>query len=118
MPRVRKLPVEYDAHQWNPGDLGTAGRVVGSLMARGVEFNHPSGSGATTTLAIHTLEGVMVAQPGDWVIIGNEPGEAWPVRGDIFARTYEVVDRDELLADSEFDGTLTRFFDAEAGRPV
>ena len=94
MPRFRKLPIEYDAHQWQPGDLNMVGPLVGVLVANGVDFNHPSGSGGTTTLAIQTLEGAMVAQPGDWIVIGHEPGEAWPVRADIFAATYEPVGGD------------------------
>ena len=53
---------------------------------------------------IETLEGVMHASAGDYIITGVE-GERYPCKPDIFARTYEPVDsgpaspdRDALLA--------------------
>lgn len=85
--RYRKRPVVIEAMRWMPGDLGAAGAMVGWLMGR-ADFHHPSGSGGTTTLAIRTLEGEMLAQPGDWIIRGVQ-GEFYPCRADIFAATYE-----------------------------
>lgn len=40
---------------------------------------------------IHTLEGVMVADPGDWIITGIK-GEKYPCKADIFAATYDAVE--------------------------
>ena len=37
---------------------------------------------------IKTLEGVMHASPGDWIIRGVN-GELYPCKPDIFAKTYE-----------------------------
>lgn len=42
-------------------------------------------------LSIETLEGTMLAQPGDWIITGVK-GERYPCKPDIFAATYEPVD--------------------------
>lgn len=39
---------------------------------------------------IHTLEGVMKANVGDYVITAST-GERWPVRNDIFKLTYEII---------------------------
>lgn len=39
---------------------------------------------------IETLEGVMVANPGDWIITGVK-GERYPCKDDIFQETYELV---------------------------
>lgn len=39
-------------------------------------------------LDIETLEGVMHASPGDWIITGVK-GEQYPCKPDIFAATYE-----------------------------
>lgn len=39
-------------------------------------------------LYIGTLEGVMVAAPGDWIIRGVK-GEIYPCKPEIFAATYE-----------------------------
>lgn len=46
---------------------------------------------ATGFLLIATLEGVMQAKPGDWVIRGVQ-GEFYPCRDDIFRATYEAVE--------------------------
>jgi len=37
---------------------------------------------------IHTLEGVMIGNVGDWIIQGVK-GELYPVKNDIFLLTYE-----------------------------
>lgn len=42
-------------------------------------------------LVIHTLEGDMLAQPGDYIITGVH-GEQYPCKQDIFEETYEPVD--------------------------
>jgi hypothetical protein len=39
---------------------------------------------------IHTLEGDMIASPGDWIITGVH-GEKYPCKPDIFEKTYEKV---------------------------
>jgi len=41
---------------------------------------------------IHTLEGDMVAEVGDWIITGVK-GEVYPCKPDIFEATYEAVSR-------------------------
>lgn len=42
---------------------------------------------------IHTLEGDMLASPGDFVITGLR-GEQYPCKPDIFWKTYEPVSSD------------------------
>lgn len=42
----------------------------------------------TDRIEIPTLEGVMKASPGDWIIKGVQ-GEFYPCRNDIFEATYE-----------------------------
>ena len=41
-------------------------------------------------MEIPTLEGVMRADPGDWIITGVK-GERYPVKDEIFKMTYEEV---------------------------
>ncbi len=43
---------------------------------------------------IHTLEGDMTAQMGDWIITGVK-GERYPCKPDIFELLYEKVDEGE-----------------------
>jgi hypothetical protein len=42
-------------------------------------------------LYIGTLEGEMMARPGDWIIRGVK-GEIYPCKPDIFAATYEAAE--------------------------
>ncbi|MEK4628073.1 hypothetical protein MKZ17_07690 [Solibacillus sp. FSL R7-0682] len=42
-------------------------------------------------LYIETLEGTMKADIGDWIVTGIE-GERYPVKPDIFFKTYEAVE--------------------------
>jgi hypothetical protein len=42
-------------------------------------------------LLIPTLEGIMRADPGDWIITGVK-GEKYPCKPDIFGMTYERVE--------------------------
>jgi len=44
----------------------------------------------TPYLEVRTLEGVMTANPGDWIICGVV-GEIYPVKPSIFEATYEVA---------------------------
>ena len=45
----------------------------------------------TERIEIATREGIMVGNPGDYVCEGIE-GEHWPVKKEIFERTYELVE--------------------------
>lgn len=48
-------------------------------------------AGANVVLNIRTLEGIMTAQPGDYIIRGVK-GEIYPCKPDIFEATYERED--------------------------
>ena len=42
-------------------------------------------------MTIDTLEGMMTANPGDWIIKGVK-GEFYPCKPDIFEATYEIAE--------------------------
>lgn len=46
---------------------------------------------ATPGEKVHTREGTLVAQEGDYIIRGVE-GEVYPIGRDIFEKTYEVIE--------------------------
>lgn len=46
---------------------------------------------------IHTLEGDMIAQPGDYIITGLR-GEEYPCKPDVFEKTYKEVSDDTPLS--------------------
>jgi hypothetical protein len=83
----RKKPVVIEARQLTPETLKDIKRWVGPsarVHTDGVPL------GALVKLAIDTLEGVMLANFGDWIICGVQ-GEFYPCRDDIFRETYEAV---------------------------
>lgn len=47
------------------------------------------------TLKINTLEGVMTASVGDYIIKGVQ-GEFYPCKPDIFEQTYEEIDNEAI----------------------
>jgi hypothetical protein len=81
--KFRKKPVVIDAVQWDGHNLT---EVAALGAAREYEQDFLSGH-----LIIHTLEGDMRADKGDWIIKGIKgiKGELYPCRPDIFAATYE-----------------------------
>jgi hypothetical protein len=94
MAQFRKKPVVIEAIQWD------GNRIVGDLPEWLREaLNHPDTpdklNGAVmrigNTVHIGTLEGVVVAQPGDWILRGIK-GELYPCKPDIFEATYEAVE--------------------------
>ncbi len=84
MGKYRKKPVVIDAVQWNGQDDFGAVVALGGDPARRV---FTTGN----FLNIETLEGMMLANPGDWIIRGVK-GELYPCKDDIFRATYEPVE--------------------------
>lgn len=82
MPKFRKKPVVIEAYQWITGYAETISRWAG----KSVQFDQ-----AKQEFLIHTLEGVMVAQKGDYIIKGIQ-GEFYPCKPDIFEASYEPVE--------------------------
>ena len=97
--RFRKKPVEIDAARISSDDAGGEGvlddnrrsvaEVSGWMLGHGFRGFKVCGDGPFG-IAIETLEGVMVANPGDWIIRGIQ-GEFYPCKPDIFEATYEPV---------------------------
>lgn len=86
MPKFRKLPVVIEGVQWDGTDKAFA--LIQSLnnLSRDIKTYGENNE----KLCIHTLEGDMTANKGDWIIKGVK-GELYPCKPDIFAETYEEV---------------------------
>lgn len=91
---VEKKPVEIEAVQWD------GNRVVGDVPDWLSKALNSGGAPDTTPgcvmrfrneVHIGTLEGVMIAKPGDYIIQGVK-GELYPCKPDIFDATYDSVD--------------------------
>lgn len=81
----RKKPVVIEAFLWT-GDADQAEDpvwIVEAIKTGKVII-------VEDILQIETLEGVMQAQKGDWIIKGVQ-GEIYPCKPDIFEATYEVA---------------------------
>jgi hypothetical protein len=81
--KFRKKPIVIEAIQFN-NNFSELEKFVGKEGRSVVGDTGP-------WFAIYTLEGVMRAEPGDWVIKGIA-GEFYPCKPDIFAATYELAE--------------------------
>lgn len=111
--RFRKKPVVIEASQWDGTAEGATPIIDWVLDSLGTARYHADGPSSADPecvntpghhvwrycptcayndqpahIAIQTLEGVMTASPGDWIIRGVQ-GEFYPCKPDIFATTYE-----------------------------
>lgn len=87
MAKFRKKPVEIEAWQVPPeGEMFSEDAIFAFSGSPCEVESNPDGS-----VSIHTLEGSMLAVPGDWIIKGVQ-GELYPCKPDIFKATYERVD--------------------------
>ena len=80
--RYRKKPVEIEARLFDPAASYDEACAVIAWCG---------GTATDDGCEISTLEGVMLARPGDWIIRGVV-GEFYPRRGDVFALTYEAAE--------------------------
>lgn len=83
--KFRKKPVVIEAVKWEGYTEGNL-KAVADLI--GPNF---SWEPVKREISIHTLEGVMKAESGDWIIKGVK-GECYPCKPDIFEAIYEKVD--------------------------
>jgi hypothetical protein len=80
MAKYRKKPVVIEAFKYNAGEQRS--EVAQEVIEGKVRYTEEG------TMLIDTLEGVMEARPGDWIIRGVK-GELYPCKPDIFAATYD-----------------------------
>lgn len=86
----RKRPVVVEAREYVTSQGALLASWCGGVLS---EMVH----GELDNIAIPTLEGVMYALPGDWIIKGVK-GEFYPCKSDIFKATYEPVCRPRSAA--------------------
>jgi hypothetical protein len=81
----RKKPVIVQAFKYESGEIDN--RLSPEICSGKIRQCEDG------TLLIDTLEGTMIAFPGDWIIRGVK-GEIYPCKPDIFAQTYDMVEDD------------------------
>lgn len=81
----RKRPVVITAYQFVKGNADVIMDFIGYTL------DQPKNTySEIVEISIPTLEGVMTAQVGDYIIKGIQ-GEFYPCKEDIFLATYEAV---------------------------
>lgn len=90
-PFFKKKPVVVEAHQFDGTATGAAFIVHWSAQL----VTGPYDEDRRPYLMIETLEGVLRAEEGDWVVRGVAH-EYYPVKPDVFGATYELVADDEV----------------------
>jgi hypothetical protein len=86
MAKYRKKPVVIEAVQWNG-----ANHLITETFMKGSGATIDYSQSKLGVIQIPTLEGVMTAQAGDWIIKGVQ-GEFYPCKPDIFEQTYEAAE--------------------------
>lgn len=89
--KYRKKPVVIEAVRWT----GENREEIRTFCTHGAFFTpaRQDTEGRTTEwrLLIDSLEGIMYAETGDYIIKGVN-GELYPCKPDVFAKTYEWVE--------------------------
>ncbi len=90
--KYRKKPVEIEAFKWTGGiDQTEEPEWIVKAIKDGVVSLRGEGTPKVHML-IDSLEGVMTAQVGDYIIKGVH-GEFYPCKPDIFEETYEPAEK-------------------------
>ena len=82
--KFRKIPVVIDAVRLTEEN---SAEMVHWIMNDGDRHAQVFGDGE---IWIETLEGIMKARPGDWIIKGVE-NEFYPCKNSVFEKTYERI---------------------------
>lgn len=90
--KYKKKPVVIEAIQWIGNNLEEIKNFVGEQLEYNIEDSAwQVGKGVPhVTVKIKTLEGVMEARKGDYIIKGVN-GEFYPCKPDVFEKTYDEV---------------------------
>lgn len=92
MTKYRKKPVEIEAFQLDDrGLIGEDWFWDAVTRCDITTYNFGKHEPDPAYCVIHTLEGDMIANAGDYIIQGIR-GEIYPCKADIFEMTYEAID--------------------------
>ena len=88
--KYRKKPVVIEAFKWTGDIEQTENPEWCILKIKCGDIYFTNEGTVACEMKITTLEGIMTAQRGDWIIQGIK-GECYPCKPDIFQATYEPV---------------------------
>jgi len=85
--KYRKKPVVIEVIQWTGENWSEIWGLLNSPESQMRKY----AQNLDGTVSIETLEGTMIANKGDFIIMGIK-GEMYPCKPDIFEATYEKVE--------------------------
>lgn len=94
MPKFRKKPVMIEAVQWNGKNFDEVMNFM--KETHGSKLNYENAeesaikSGMIYITTMHDGQGVNVVI-GDWIVPDGKPGTFYPIKPDVFEKTYELV---------------------------
>lgn len=90
MPKYRKRPLEIEAIQIQPDNWSD---IVAFLEAHGGKAPPgPEGAEELVEIGLTTAHGdVAFFRVGDWIVPEAEPGRFYPIKPDVFERTYDEL---------------------------
>lgn len=98
--KYRKKPVEIEAIQFTRDCFENIRIFTNGKASKFITERRPNGK---SYCKIETLEGVMTATEGDFIIKGVN-GEFYPCKPDIFEKTYEPISKKSNNITVELDG--------------
>jgi hypothetical protein len=86
----RKKPVVIEAWRFPAEGLKIGEKLIPQFLLANEVMFFTDGKEHYIQAQIKTLEGIMTASLGDWIVKGVA-GEFYPVKNEIFGKTYEAV---------------------------
>jgi hypothetical protein len=107
MTKFRKKPIVIEAVKWTGKNFDEVMNFRNEFLGNKVNYeNTEEWCLKTGKMPIPTLEGMLTAGDGDYIIKGIK-GEFYPCKADIFEKTYTLVDEETVITDQEKIAKLT-----------
>lgn len=89
--RYKTKPCEIEAIKWMGTNLEDVLEFANNKIIYHEITDRGSGKLLGYEISIETLEGIMLASKGDYIIKGLR-GEFYPCKSDVFEKKYEVIE--------------------------
>ncbi len=94
MPKFRKKPVVIEAIQWNGENFDAVMNFMQEFHGSKLNYENAEqvalSSRKITITTMHDGQTVEV-YPGDWIVPDGTPGTFYPIKPDVFEKTYDLV---------------------------
>lgn len=95
MPKFKKKPVVIEAVQWNGKNFDEVMNFMQEFHGSKLNYENAEQralkTGIITITTMHEGQRVNVV-PGDWIVPDGKPNTFYPIKPDVFEKTYEKVD--------------------------